>query len=310
MTIETGALPTSPLDPPAAAAGVAATQPYLWSVRRELWEYRSIFVAPLIAGAVVLFGFLISTFSLPYRMRAMGALGAAPQGLELIKPFGFSAMVVIVTGLIVGVFYCLGALHNERRDRSLLFWKSLPVSDLTTVLAKATVPMVVLPLVLFAVVLVMEVVMLLVSTEVLLLNNLSPVALWAHLPFFQMVLALFYGLVVASLWNAPIYAWLLLVSAWAKRAPFLWAVLAPLALCVLEHIAFRTSYLSSMVGSRLVGGFSHAFVGHAPGLGPAGDLPAIDVLQFLTTPGLWGGLIVAAAFLAGAVWMRRTRETL
>ena len=51
----------------------------------------------------------------------------------------------MLTAFLVGVFYCLDALHGERRDRSILFWKSLPVSDLTTVLAKASVPCRVLP---------------------------------------------------------------------------------------------------------------------------------------------------------------------
>ena len=91
------------------------------------------------------------------------------------------------------MFYCLGALHSERRDRSILFWKSLPVSDLTTVLSKATIPLVVLPLVVFAITVVTQWIMLLLGTPVLAVNGLSLAMLWSELPLFQMTVMLLYG---------------------------------------------------------------------------------------------------------------------
>ena len=292
------------LDAPAA---LPATRPFYWSVRRELWEYRSIYVAPAVAAGLVLFGSLIAAISLPHDPRLMSAFDKAGMGGQLVKPFDFSAMVVIVTGFIVAVFYCLGALYNERRDRSLLFWKSLPVSDLVAVLAKLSVPMVVMPVVTFLVVLVMQLILLFGGAEALMLNGASPGALLMHLPLAQMVLALVYGLVVMALWYAPIYGWLLLVSAWAKRAPFLWAVLTPLALVVVEHIALHTHYLAAIIGDRVAGGFTHAFDAWSQGPNEP-QVPQIDVIGFLSTPGLWIGLAAAAAFLAAAVWMRRYRE--
>ena len=84
-------------------------------------------------------------------MRAASALDPAEQPAALAMPYSIAATLIIVTTLIVGGFYCLDALHGERRDRSILFWKSLPVSDLTTVLSKMTIPLVVLPLVAFAI---------------------------------------------------------------------------------------------------------------------------------------------------------------
>src|SRR5437773_5399331 len=124
----------------------AATRPFQWSVRRELWENRSIYIAPLIVAMVVLFGFLISTIGLPERRRAVLLLDPGKTRAAIKAPYTIAAIMLILTAFIIGVFYCLDALYGERRDRSILFWKSLPVSDLTTLLSKATIPLVILPL--------------------------------------------------------------------------------------------------------------------------------------------------------------------
>jgi len=288
--------------PPVAPSPV---RPFYWSVRRELWEHRSIFIAPLGAAIFVLFGFLISTRGLIRAMDHLVGQDPITQARMLAAPFGFAAMVVIVTTAIVGIAYSLGALYNERRDRSILFWKSLPVSDLVTVLAKAFVPMVILPVVAFAVIVGMQLIMMVVSTMILLANGPNATLLWARLPLLQMWLITIYGLAAMSLWYAPIWAWNLLVSGWARRVTFLWAVLPPIGLCVVEFIAFQTTYLSDLLHDRLRG-FDEAFSDKTPG-GFLG-LVHMDPVGFLTTPGLWGGLIVAAGFLAGAVWQRRYRE--
>src|SRR5207245_1648543 len=171
--------------------------------------------APLAVAGVFLFGFLISTIHLPSRMRALSALDPAQQREAIAMPFDIAAALLMLTQLLVGAFYCLDALHGERRDRSILFWKSLPVSDLTTVLSKASIPLVVLPLLIFAVIVTTQMIMLLLSTALLLGNPPSVATLWARLPLVQMSLALVYALTAIALWHAPIYAWLLLVSGWA-----------------------------------------------------------------------------------------------
>jgi ABC-2 type transport system permease protein len=297
---------TAPAPMPAPSAS-SATRPLYWSVRRELWENRSIYVAPLAAAAVVLIGFLISMVGQPDRLRAALALDPQKQGIAIAMPYNVAAILVVLTSLLVAVFYCLDALHGERRDRTILFWKSLPVSDLTTVLAKAGIPLVVLPLVTFATIVALQLVMLLLSTATLLASGLAAEIPWTHWPLFQESLVLLYGLAVAALWYAPFYGWLLLVSAWARRTTFLWAVLTPLAICVLEAIAFRTSHFASMLKYRLAGGFGAAFVGGQHG-DPFVGLAQLDPVKFLSTPGLWIGLAVAAAFLAAVVWLRRYRD--
>jgi ABC-2 type transport system permease protein len=214
-------------------------------------------------------------------------------------------MLLILTAFLVGMFYCLDALHGERRDRTILFWKSLPVSDRTTVLSKASIPLVVLPLITFAVVVGTQLIMLLLSTAVLLPSGLSATT-WTRLPLFQSSLVLFYGLIALALWHAPIYGWLLLVSGWARRTTFLWAVLPPLALCVVEKIAFDTWYLAALLKDRLIGfaAGAFAFTEH----GTIDSIAQLTPGKFLSTPGLWIGLALAAAFLAAAVRLRRYRE--
>src|SRR6202035_4529344 len=113
------------------------------------------------------------------------------QRAAIEAPYDMAAMMMIFVVFIVGVFYCLDALHGERRDRSILFWKSLPVSDLTTVLSKAIVPLVVVPLVSFAVIVGTQFIMLLISTAALLPSGLAATT-WTNFNLFQQSLILLY----------------------------------------------------------------------------------------------------------------------
>lgn len=294
-----------------APAQLRATRPFYWSVRRELWENRSIYIAPAIAAGVVLFGFTITAFSLPGRRRVALALEPWRQRAAIEAPYDMAAMMIMFTAFIVGVFYCLDALHGERRDRSILFWKSLPVSDLTAVLAKAIVPLAILPLLTFAIAIVTQFTMLTISTMALLPSGLAGTT-WRILPYVQMSVILLYGLITMTLWHAPIFGWLLLVSSWARRATFLWAVLPWLAVCAVEKIVFNTSRFASLLAHR-TGSFKQAFVADLPQGAhvPVVDrLTQLDPLRSLSTPGLWIGLVVAAAFVAAAVRMRRYRGPL
>jgi ABC-2 type transport system permease protein len=289
-----------------APAVLSATQPFYWSVRRELWENRSIYIAPLAAGAVYLFAFLISLIHLPRKMRALSALDLAQQHEAIPQPYDFAAGLFMATALIVGVFYCLDALHGERRDRSVLFWKSLPVSDVTTVLAKASIPYVILPLLTIALTVVTQFIMLLLGSAVLAGNGMSVANYWAQVSLFQMSLMLFYHLfTVHVLGHAPFYAWFLLVSGWARRAAFLWAFLPPLAIMAVEKIAFNTTYFANMLGDALSGGTEAV---PFPGRMPIDPGMQLTPGHWLLSPGLWIGLAVTAAFLFAAVRLRRNRE--
>jgi ABC-2 type transport system permease protein len=308
MNTESNTVNSEVRDPGYNPTAMSATQPFLWSVRRELWENRSIYIAPLIAGSVIIFGSLLTAYRLP-RLRA-NALALEPTRMRaaIEAPYDIAAMMLMFTAFIVAVFYCLDALHGERKDRSILFWKSLPVSDLTAVLSKAVIPLVILPLFTFAVIIATQFMMLLISTVALLPSGLAG-STWSLLPWFQLPVILFYGIVTMALWHAPLFAWLLLVSGWARRATFLSAVLPWLAIAAIEKIAFNTQYFAQMLGRRVGGSFEEAFVvtkypkgSHYP---LVDRLTQLDPLGFLSSPGLWIGLVVAAGFLIAAARLRR-----
>lgn len=293
-----------------ASTALSTTRPFYWSVRRELWENRSIYIAPLIATAVYLLGFLISLIWVPHSMRALAAAhDSTPQIVILAMPYAHAGMLITVIAFIVGIFYSLDALYGERRDRTILLWKSLPVSDRTTVLSKAVVPFVVLPIIVFVLTVALQIVMRLLSMAGALLSGRSVAAIWTQLPLFEMQLVLLYSLVVLALWHAPIYAWLILVSGYARRAPFLWAVLPPIAIGVFEKIALDTSHFGLLMHDRVFG-FTEAAFDLKDKNGVPIDPHFIPLAQlapgrFFSNPGLWLGLIVAALLLAAAMRLRR-----
>ena len=290
-----------------APATSSATRPFYWSVRRELWENRSLYIAPLIIAGVVLFGWAVNMIHFPERRRAALLLDEAHRRIAISMGYGLAATMIMMTGIIVGVFYCLEALHGERRERSILFWKSLPVSDLTTVLSKAGIPFVVLPLISFAIILPVQLIMLLLSSTVLLMNGMDAGMTWRYFPFVQESLILLYGLIAVTLWHAPIYGWLLLVSGWARRATFLWAVLPFVVVIVFERITFGTAYFWAFLKFRVTGFAPEAF----DFLGQ--DMPCIQSLtqltpgRYLSMPGLWLGLLIAGVCTAAVARLRRYR---
>jgi ABC-2 type transport system permease protein len=282
-----------------APAVIPATRVLYWSVRRELWENRSIYLAPLAVAGVALFGFSLGSIAgiweKPLRLNP-----AQPQA-----PYDMAAGLMMLTGIVVSVFYCLDALHGERRDRSILFWKSLPVSDAATVVAKASIPLVVLPLLTITITFAMQWLMLLMSSAVVLAAGQSVATLWTNVSFLRMSwLMLYHVLTAHALWPAPIYCWLLLVSGWPRRATFLWAALPLVAIGGVEQIAFHTWHFAALVGGRLIGA-TPTVAATSPNMFPTDPMIHISPGSFLSSPGLWIGLAFAAIFLAAAVRLRR-----
>jgi ABC-2 type transport system permease protein len=151
-----------------------------------------------------------------------------------------------------------------------------------------------------------HVVMLVLNLVLRLANGAAPPALRSSMPLGELWAALLYGLAAMALWLAPLYGWLLLVSAWARRAPFLWASLPLIIIGILEKVALNTSHFADFLSYRLFGWFEAAFGGQRPCCIPH-PLSAVAAGQFLTTPGLWTGLVMAAVFLAVAARLRRYR---
>jgi ABC-2 type transport system permease protein len=307
MSTHSNAIPDAFEGRQVAAAPLAPTRPFYWSVRRELWEYRSIYIAPLVGAAVTLVGFFIFLPHLPEALRNSLAPNAAPERHSGIShPFEIGMALVMGASFLVSIFYALDTIYGERRDRSILFWKSMPVSDLTAVLAKFTVTMVVIPLVSFAITIATEAVLIAIGSVVLAASGLSPAAMWSALQPVSSGGHLLYHLVtVHMIWYAPLYAWLMLISAWSRRAPFLWAAMPILAITLFEKMAFHTSYILGFLQSRVSGGNTmDAMSADNPVHAGAHMTP----LAFLATPGLWFGLAFAALFLFAAARLRRSRN--
>ncbi len=302
MSTQSNAMPESFDSQRISPAAMSATRPLYWSVRRELWENRSIYIAPLAAAIVFLLGFFISMVSLRHRMHGVWPLDSA-QGRDVFATrYELAAALIMGTALIVGLFYSLDALYGERRDRSILFWKSLPVSDPITVLSKLAIPIVILPLLSFAITIATQFTMLLLGSIILLGSGVNIATLWTEASFVHVSVVLLYHLLtVHGLWYAPLYGWLLLVSAWAPRAPFLWAFLPPFVICGVEKIAFNTSHFLAMLQHRLIGPGDAM----APGSAPPDFMATLIPTHFFSTPGLWTGLAVAAVFLFATVRLRR-----
>ncbi len=260
---------------------------FLWSVRRELWENRSVYIAPLAAAAIFVAGF------------AMRLAFTAPSPAPALGPYAFATLALMGTGVVVAIFYCLDALYAERRDRSILFWKSLPVSDWATVLAKAAIPLLVLPLLTTAITSVVHIVMLMIESAALLVRGQGVDQLWQEVAPLRLSLELLYHMSgIHILWYAPIFAWLLLASAWARRAPFLWAGIPILAIVVVENLVFATSRFFDLLKYRFVGG-PESFIGSDDRVGH------VEPGVLFANPQLWIGLALTFIFLYGAVRIRR-----
>ncbi len=276
-------------------------EPYFWSVRRELWEYRSTYYAPLILAGFFVIGYFISVVRTAHKLRASGGSGDLTD--LIVGPYNFAGLAIMGATMLISIYYCFDTLHSERRDRSVLFWKSLPVSDFTVVLAKATIPIVLLPVLTVCITIGLHCLMLAIGTAVFAASGLGGVL--SHLPLITMWTTLLYHMVaIHALSFAPFYAWMLLVSAWARRAPFLWGTLPILIVAALEKIAFNTTHFLQLLGTIIAAGprdasFPPDMAGHS--------LSHLHPGAYLFSPNLWIALTVAGAFLIAAARIRRYR---
>lgn len=307
-----------------------SVRPFPWLLRREIWEHRALWMTPVIMIVISLIGALLGLIS--GNLRGIPADSFAAHGfidkessraLVLFISMSVAASFVLVMQM-VWAFYAVDALNGERRDRSILFWKSLPLSDLQTVLAKIATVTIVAPLITFVAIVVAQLALLLIATVVLAAQGQSSWMLWTQPVLLSCDLLIVYTLAVLSLWYLPVYAWLLLVSAWARRSVMLWAILPPIALIMVEKISLGSTYFATILGSRLATGMRLAFntegwhinhFGHHNGrLMGDGDLPnvlnLIDIPQLFASVEFWAGLAAAAGLIAAAVWVRRYREPL
>jgi ABC-2 type transport system permease protein len=283
---------------------------FAWSVRRELWEHRGLWIAPLAVSVLIVVAFFLGVAN--GHFEKTGSLATLPlekQRMIVMMPFNLAATVVLVVSFLAAAFYCLDALNAERRDRSILFWKSMPVSDRTTVLSKAFVSLAVAPAIGLVVALATQLLLLVLGSAILGAKGIDVGEIAGKLPLGSAAVSMVYGVIVHALWYAPLFA-LFLVASVATRRPILWVIVPPIVVQVLERIAFGTQFTGEFLKWRLMGAMSEAFQRGAGDSGPIASLSQLDPGRFLASPGLWLGLVAAGVFLFIAIRIRRFKEPL
>ncbi len=302
---------------------------FLWLIRREIWEARVVWIAPAICAAIVIGGAIFAGIWSHHIAFGMDSAELSdlnsqltPQKLDALASMSLAAVTVpfLIMVMFTQFFYSIDALFGERRDRSVLFWKSLPVSDAQTVLSKLTVATVVMPAAATAGIFISQIGVCAAAAIKLAWITGMQAHLWSPVVWLNVLSLDAYIMVTSMLWYVPMVAFYLLVSALAPRSPFGFAVLVPLGAMLLEKIVFGTRLLATMLFLRSpVGLFAHIFGPQGThGLGfvfkkndvdmPVSLFSIMKPLEFLATPELWVGLVIGAVFIAGAVWARRYRD--
>ncbi len=276
---------------------------YSWLIRREFWENRAIWIVPSVIVVALTLGALfgkvdIEGLTSPDETRAIG-------GFVL---FGFGIVFFAAMNLY-STWYLLDCLHADRKDRSILFWKSLPVSDTQTVLAKLLTAVVAIPLVYFVAADIATLAMAFIVS--LRTRSMFGSLLWKPDLWLQLQALWLYLIVTTAIWYLPFIGYLMVISAWARRAVALWSIVPPLALYVLERWFFGTHVIGTLLQDRAFGYMSVAF--NAPVMGngrltnPESVWRLLDPVDFVTSPATWLGLVVGIAFIIAAIQLRLRR---
>ena len=274
-------------------------------IRREFWEHRTLVFAPLALCIVYLVLCGVAGANIGTNILRFGNEPTTSAGFLIVMHAVFTALLYVLMAF-VAFFYLCDCLYAERKDRSILFWKSLPVSDAMTVLSKAIVGLVCIPVVVYVMSFVTNVVAFAIFK--LLFHPAAPppsvAADWTIGGWIQINGYLIADIPVLALWFAPVAAYQLFISAVAPRAAFVITVLPPLTLIIGERLFFRTSYIADFVGHRL--GSVALFPRSAHGV--QGVIDAVNALPLLARPELWIGVLVAAAGMYLTIRVRRHQQ--
>jgi len=282
----------------------------VWLVRREFWENRAIWMIPAVIGALLVLAALFGKVDL--NMPGQLPIHALAQlFLVAVAATFFAVMSIYAT------WYLLDCLYADRKDRSVLFWKSLPISDTSTVLSKLGTALIVIPLVYFVIA---DITTLMMAFIVSVRSGSHLGGVW-HLDLWvQLQVLWIYLILVSALWYLPIAGYLLIVSAWAKRAVMLWSIMPPLALLIAERWFLGSHAVAQLLWERLVGWVPLAFHTN-PGEGvwmttivdndsirtPQSLWSFLNLSSFLSSPETWIGAAVGVALIIGAIQLRMRR---
>lgn len=302
-------------------------------MRREFWENKgALRTTPLIIGAITVGLALMSVFTTTH---IDNDLYTFKEGIRYLaeQPIEFRSMLVEQVMLassafftlvlfFVVFFYLLGALYDDRKDRSILFWKSLPASDTLTIASKLLAAMVLAPVIFWVVFVITQILMAIIASLMVLSVGENPWTLFLSVinPLRPWALVLV-SYLTASVWFLPIYGWLLLVSSFAPRIPLLFAVLPPVVFAILQAwIGFLRTFtlnnsLFGLIGEWIANSPAILFVEVSGEQGSMSlgfpltedfdhEVTLMNMLERLFSVEMLAGLLVAAVFLAGALWLR------
>ncbi|AOE49294.1 hypothetical protein [Kangiella sediminilitoris] len=225
---------------------------------------------------------------------------------------------------IVGFFYCLGSLYDDRKDKSILFWKSMPVSDAQTVLSKVVSVAIIAPFIYWLVIVATNLSMLIIATIFAWVSDVNAwTTLWANSGFIKVSLYQLAAIYMAMLWAIPFIGYLLLVSSWTKKVPFLVATVPPVLVIIAEGMIFKTGHVISFLGEKIFG-VVQALIAPFNSLAKefsqkraeveddlsfiADELEFMNFGQQLSDAGFWIGVILGAAMIGAAIYIRRFRD--
>ena len=296
-------------------------------VKREFWEHKGgIFYTPLIMAAVFAVLLIIGSFTgetIHIDDESFSFSEAAPKALAQLEHLseGKRAQImsvylqwpVVVFGFVlflVSLFYSLGCLYDERKDRSILFWKSLPISDASTVLSKFVAITILAPLIYFATLVVFQLFLMLYATVGAWIGGDSGGLIWGSTSLLSVVFNTLISLLVASFWLAPVWGWCLLVSTWAKKVAFLWGGIPIVMIIVAEGIISQTTRFAELVGTHIATGFAiqNSFINEVSDGEAFESLPFDNAMGALSSANFWVGLLIAGVFIGGAIYTRRYRD--
>ncbi len=295
-------------------------------IKREIWEHRSIWVTPAAIASIVSLGVLaMLVFASGYAAEldvaifgAQNIAGDAERKAALTGFFLGTSWIFVIALAILTVFYSLDSLYAERKDKSILFWRSLPVTDAETVVSKLITAVFVLPTVTVLGIIGTHLINLIVTSIWVSMKGADGGALiWGSVALFDNWAAAFIVVIATGIWMSPFIGWFLLVSAYTKRSPLLMAFLPLILIGLLEPIILRTHMFAENVLARGDGlpifrtvDVDRFFDEEEWRLGDGATslLQHLDVAQFLTSSGTWAGIVVCGLLSMAAIYVRRFRD--
>jgi ABC-2 type transport system permease protein len=295
-------------------------------MKREIWEHRSIYVTPIAIAVVVslvsLAGMVtVSAFDKEVNIALFGATniaGDAERQAALTVFFLGTSWVFLFALAILTTFYSLDSLYAERKDKSILFWRSLPITDAETVISKLLTAVFVLPLFTVAAIIVTHLVNLVITTGWVIVKGGNAAHLvWGSVTLFDNWAAALIVTVASAIWMSPFIGWFLFVSAFTKRSPLLMAFMPLIIVPIIEWIFFRSKIFASAVFGRgeVIPLFREMDIEHffdEERMQVNEDLVSllahIDVGKFLLSPSVWVGVVVCGILVTAAIYVRRYRD--